>query len=83
MKAHEEVTFDQLTSDDPKLWRRFERELDAFGDQAMRQHLAEGRPVYFADKTHGGRNVRLWPDGRKEFVDLDENFEIVVLGQAG
>lgn len=79
------ITFDMLSQDLPpaeekRLWRAFERQLAEPDYTAVESHLKAGRPVYYEAEDLGGRLVREWPDGRREYVDLDENYQIITLG---
>ncbi len=50
-------------------------------DSAMRCDLAAGAPVYYRDKAfkEPGHMVKEYPSGRKELIQLDENFEEQIL----
>lgn len=60
--------------------RRIEEELESDSDDgaAAKAHLAAGRPIYYFDDALQG-NVRKWPDGRCELVEIDDQGVIVVL----
>jgi len=81
MEARQEaITFDQVNDDDPKTWRRLERSFAIANGDAAAEHLAAGRPIYYADPTSDEYNIREWPDGRKERIILEDNDEITVIG---
>lgn len=84
--AHEDViTFDMLSEDRPpaeqkRLWRAFEKQLANMDDSDAQSHLKAGRPIYYRDEKLGGRLLREWPDGRREYVDVLDDGTIVSLG---
>jgi len=79
------ITFDMLSADLPpaeekRLWRAFEKQLASMDDSDAQSHLKAGRPIYYHAEDLEDRLVREWPDGRREYVDLDENNIIISLG---
>lgn len=43
-----------------------------FGRDAARKHLLAGHPIYLGDQAdYPGQVMRLYPDGRREIVQLD------------
>lgn len=79
----EPITFDQVNDDDPGTWRRLMRSLAMPNGDAAAEHLAAGRPVYYADPQSDETNIRKWPDGRKERIRLGDDDEIIVIGPVG
>lgn len=55
-----------------------ELEKDDDDGAAAKAHLAAGHPIYYFDDALQG-NVRKWPDGRCELVEIDDQGVIVVL----
>lgn len=55
-------------------------DLDADNDDgaAAQAHLDAGRPIYVYDDEVQGM-VRIWPDRRRELVEINDQGEIVVL----
>lgn len=45
--------------------------------EAARTHLAAGRWISYCDPDYPDDIIREWPDGRREFVDVDEKGQIV------
>lgn len=61
-----------------RFFEAFEREIEGAGDEAARHHLSAGRPIYIGDDAFPGRVIRLYPDGRRELMRLDEHDMLVV-----
>lgn len=74
------MTFADVNDDDPKSARRFERELSVPTGKAAAEHLAAGRAIVYKDSKIGPHHIREWPDGRREFVTLNEKYDVVVIG---
>jgi hypothetical protein len=53
-------------------------EADEDDGAAAQSHLDAGRPIYIYDEVLRG-DVRIWPDRRRELVEIDDQGEIVVL----
>ena len=53
--------------------------LDADDDdgEAARAHLAAGRWITYCDPDYPNDIIREWPDGRREFVEVDEKGQII------
>jgi len=53
--------------------------LDADDDdgEAARSHLAAGRWIAYVDEAYPDELIREWPDGRREFVSVDGQGQIV------
>jgi len=47
------------------------------------EKLNVGLPVIYCDDNFPGKIIREYPDGRKEFVDLDEEGKTVAVGSPG
>ena len=55
------------------------RRRPGYGSEA-RRHLEAGRPIYYMEpNTPKGLVIREYPDGRREFVRLDQNGAIEVV----
>jgi len=55
-----------------ELFNMLDSGIDKHAGDAARQHLAEGRPVYYSEHdTPKGRLIREWPNGTRELVDVD------------
>ena len=67
------------TGDTGDLWDAISTGLERDGDLAAREHLAAGRPVYYADDdTPDGLLIKKHPDGRRELVRYRRNGDEVV-----
>jgi hypothetical protein len=49
----------------------FERVLDSDTGEAVKQHLAAGRPIYYADPAYPEQVVKQFPDGRRQLVHFE------------
>ncbi|WP_179404339.1 hypothetical protein [Burkholderia guangdongensis] len=65
-------------AEEGRFFEAFEREVEGTGDEAARHHLNAGRPIYVGEDAFPGRVVRLYPDGRRELMRLDEHNVLVV-----
>lgn len=52
------------------------------GRAAAQEHLASGFPIFVGDRTCPGRIIKISPDGRREYVTVDEKGNATVLGAA-
>lgn len=68
----------QDEAEDTRLWDAFVKQLGNMDDAAARAHHAAGRPIYVGSGRED-RIVRIWPDGRREAVTVDDNGHIVAL----
>lgn len=66
------------TAEENCFFEAFEREVDEGGDEAARHHLDAGRPIYIGDDQFPDRVIRLYPDGRRELMRLNESLSLVV-----
>jgi hypothetical protein len=64
--------------DERRFFEAFEQEIEGAGDEAARHHLNAGRPIYVGEDAFPGRVIRLYPDGRRELMRLDEHDVLVV-----
>lgn len=46
---------------------------------AAKQHLAAGRPIYYADDRYQEGVVKKYPDGRKQLVTIDAERRVTVI----
>jgi hypothetical protein len=47
---------------------------------AAKAHLAAGHPIYIGGGSdHPGQIVRLWPDGRRQLVSVDDRGSVSVI----
>lgn len=69
---------------DEALWTRLERGVRDDDGSVARDHLAAGRAIYVTETgTPAGQVIKLFPDGRKNFVRFDAaGNEHVVVGAA-
>lgn len=51
-------------------------EADDDDGEAARSHLAAGRWISYVDPEYPDDLVREWPDGRREFVEVDDQGQI-------
>ena len=61
-------------------WTVLEKVLANDDGAAAKEHLAAGRPVTYRDPHYPDAILRKWPDGRREFIDVDEGGNVTVLG---
>jgi len=54
-------------------------EADDDDGEAARSHLAAGFWITYVDPTYPDEIIREWPDGRREFVGLDNQNQIVTI----
>lgn len=52
-------------------------EADDDDGKTARSHLAAGQWISYVDPAYPDEIVREWPDGRREFVELDDQGRIV------
>lgn len=82
--SERELTFADIgeaktEAEEQRLWNAFVKQLAKTDDFAAREHLAAGRPIHYHAEDLGGRLVREWPDGRREFIDVAEDGTISVI----
>ncbi len=66
-------------AEEVEFWTSVEAELAEDDGEAVREHLAAGRPVPYLDPdTPPGHVMRRYPDGRRELVRVDEHASTVV-----
>lgn len=46
---------------------------------AAKQHLADGRPIYYGDDRYPEGIVKKFPDGRQQLVSVDSDGKIKVI----
>jgi hypothetical protein len=64
--------------EEQRFFEEFEKELTEGSDEVAKRHLAAGRAIYIGDDAYPGKTIRLYPDGRREIIGLDENYSLVV-----
>jgi len=64
--------------EEQKFFEEFEKELTEGSDEVAKRHLAAGRAIYIGDDEYPGKTIRLYPDGRREIIGLDETYSLVV-----
>ena len=71
---------DQLgPAEEKRFWKVFTRALAADDGAAAKSHLAAGRPITYVDDEYPDELVRKWPDGRREFIDVDADGTVHVV----
>lgn len=70
---------EHMTPEQEKVFfKKFERELSEMDDSAARETLAMGIPICYSDDRYPGETIREYPDGRRELIDMDEEYNIIV-----
>lgn len=64
--------------EEQQFFDNLEKELSEGSDEVAKSHLAAGRAIYIGDDEFPGKVIRLYPDGRREIIGLDENYSLVV-----
>jgi hypothetical protein len=65
-------------TEEKRFWSVFDSAIAADDGQAAQSHLDAGRPIYYwEDRLQG--NVRQWPDGNIELVEIDATGNIVAV----
>lgn len=59
--------------------RAFEMALTNDDGMAAKQHLAEGRPIYYGDEHYPDGLIKKYPDGRKQLVAVSDKGEFSVI----
>ncbi|MDF3839331.1 hypothetical protein P3W85_41300 [Cupriavidus basilensis] len=57
----------------------FEQAIVTQGEAAAREHLDNGRPVYYADPKYPGFVVKKNPDGSEQLASVDLDGKITVV----
>lgn len=57
--------------------------LSAEEGRAAYAHLREGRAVFLSDPQYPGQIIRLYPNGRREIVTIDDRNQIAVVADLG
>lgn len=65
-------------TEEERFWSVFESAISADDGQAAQSHLDAGRPIFYWDDQLQG-NVRQWPDGNSELVEIDAAGNIVAV----
>ncbi|MEO8121214.1 MAG: hypothetical protein ABI606_18065 [Rhodoferax sp.] len=56
-----------------------ERAVHSDDGMAAKAHLAAGRAIYNGDPQYPGQIVKQYPDGRRQFVSIDEKSAVTVI----
>ena len=59
--------------------REEEEGIDPGMCEAARELLDAGIPIYYSEEEHPDDIIKEYPDGRREIVDLDENYRQYVV----
>lgn len=66
-------------AEEKRLWNAFVKQAAEGDDSAAREHLAAGRSIVYEADDLGGRMVREWPDGRREFISIADDGTVNVI----